>query len=112
MLEEKIKNCYSFAELCRRLGLNSEGSNPKTLRKKLDLFGIDYSHFTGRGWNVGLRFKPRISKSLDLILTKNSTYQSYKLLKRLIIEGNKNQIVKSNSNHKGVSNKESASKET
>lgn len=166
LLEEKIKNCYSFAELCRRLGLNPEGSNSKTLRKKLDLFGIDYSHFTRQGWNVGLKFKPRISKSLDLILTENSTYQSYKLLKRLIIEGKKekecaccgsikwngreiplelhhingnrtdnrlenlqvlcpnchaltdnyrgkkNQIVKSNSNHKGVSNKESASKET
>ena len=166
LLEEKIKNCYSFAELCRRLGLNPKGSNPKTLRKKLDLFGIDYSHFTGQGWNVGLKFKPRISKSLDLILTENSTYQSYKLLKRLIIEGKKekkceccgsikwngreiplelhhingnradnrlenlqvlcpnchaltdnyrgkkNQIVKSNSNHKGVSNKESASEET
>lgn len=122
--------------------------------------------FTGQGWNVGLKFKPRISKSLDLILTENSTYQSYKLLKRLIIEGKKekkceccgsikwngreiplelhhingnrtdnrlenlqvlcpnchaltdnyrgkkNQIVKSNSNHKGVSNKESASEET
>lgn len=49
LLEEKIKNCYSFAELCRRLGLNPEGSNPKTLRKKLDLFEIDYSHFTGKG---------------------------------------------------------------
>lgn len=89
LLEEKIKDCYSFAELCRRLGLNPEGSNPKTLRKKLDLFGIDYSHFTGQGWNVGLQFKPRIAKSLDLILTKNSTYQSYKLLKRLITEGKK-----------------------
>lgn len=89
LLEEKIKDCYSFAKLCRRLGLNPEGSNPKTLRKKLDLFGIDYSHFTGQGWNVGLQFKPRIAKSLDLILTKDSTYQSYKLLKRLITEGKK-----------------------
>ena len=49
LLEEKIKNCYSFAELCRRLGLNPEGSNPKPLRQKLDLFGLDYSHFTGQG---------------------------------------------------------------
>ena len=89
LLEEKIKNCYSFAELCRRLGLSPEGSNPKTLRKKLDLFGIDYSHFTGRGWNIGLKFKPRVAKPLDLILTENSTYQSYKLLKRLITEGKK-----------------------
>lgn len=47
LLEEKIKGCYSFAELCRRLGLKPEGSNPKTVRKKLEEFGVNYSHFTG-----------------------------------------------------------------
>lgn len=52
MLEDKVKDCYSFAELCRRLGLKPEGSNPKTVRKKMDEFGIDYSHFTGQRWNV------------------------------------------------------------
>jgi len=36
LLEEKIKDCYSFAELCRRLGLRPEGSNPMTVRKKLE----------------------------------------------------------------------------
>ena len=51
LLEENVKDCYSFAELCRRLGLKPEGSNPKTLRKKMDEFGIDYSHFTGQAWN-------------------------------------------------------------
>lgn len=51
LLEEAVKNCYSFAELCRRLGLCPEGSNPKTLRKKMDEFKVDYSHFTGRAWN-------------------------------------------------------------
>jgi len=51
LLEEKVKNCYSFAELCRRLGLTPEGSNPKTVRKKLNEFGVDYSHFTGQNWN-------------------------------------------------------------
>lgn len=89
LLEETIKGCYSFAELCRRLGLKPFGSNPKTLRKKLNLFGIDYSHFTGKGWNVGLKFKPNPSKPLSEILTVNSSYQSYKLLKRLKKEGMK-----------------------
>lgn len=28
------------------------GSNPKTLRKKMNEFGVDYSHFTGCNWNV------------------------------------------------------------
>ena len=52
LLEDKVKDCYSFAELCRRLGLKPEGSNPKTVRKKMDEFGIDYSHFTGQRWNI------------------------------------------------------------
>lgn len=49
LLEENIKDCYSFAELARRLGLKPEGSNPKTLKKKLNEFNVDYSHFTGQG---------------------------------------------------------------
>ena len=51
LLETNVKDCYSFAELCRRLGLKPAGSNPKTLRKKMDEFGVDYSHFTGKAWN-------------------------------------------------------------
>lgn len=86
LLEENVKDCYSFAELCRRLGLKPAGSNPKTVRTKMDEFGVDYSHFTGQGWNVGLKFKPRIPKSLDEILVKGSSYQSYKLLQRLVKE--------------------------
>lgn len=51
LLEENVKDCYSFAELCRRLGLKPEGSNPKTLRKKMEEFNVDYSHFTGQAWS-------------------------------------------------------------
>ena len=54
LLEDNVKNCYSFAELCRRLGLKPEGSNPKTLRKKMDEFNIDYSHFIGQAWNKNI----------------------------------------------------------
>ena len=69
------------------------------------MFGIDYSHFTGRGWNVGLQFKPRIARSLDLILTKDSTYQSYKLLKRLITEGKKERECECSDNSEWNGNK-------
>jgi heterodisulfide reductase subunit B len=87
LLEEAVKDCYSFAELARRLGLSPEGSNPKTLKKKLELFNVDYSHFTGQGWNVGLKFKPRKRKKIEDIMTNDSSYQSYKLLTRMINEG-------------------------
>ena len=87
LLEENVKDCYSFAELARRLGLRPEGSNPKTLKKKLDEFNVDYSHFTGKGWNRKLKFKPRKEKSLSEILVKDCSYQPYKLLRRLVKEG-------------------------
>ena len=51
LLESYVKDCYSFAELCRKLGLKPKGSNPKTVRKKMDEFNVDYSHFTGQAWN-------------------------------------------------------------
>lgn len=54
ILEDKVQNCYSIAELCRRLGLIAKGSNFKTVRRKLDLFGVDYSHFTGQAWSKNI----------------------------------------------------------
>lgn len=50
LLEEATKDSYSFAETLRKLGLNPEGSNPKTLKKKLIEFNVDFSHFTGKRW--------------------------------------------------------------
>ena len=87
LLEEKVKDCYSFAELCRRLGLKPEGSNPKTVRKKMDEFGVDYSHFTGKGWNkLG---HPNFGNgiSLESNLCKNSSLSSNKAKLRLYKHG-------------------------
>ena len=81
LLEEKIKNCYSFAELCRRLGLKPEGSNPRTVRKKLDEFGIDYSHFTGQGWNKKghSKYGKTGGKDISEILINGRKYKSANL---------------------------------
>lgn len=75
LLEENIKDCYSFAELCRRLGLKPEGSNPKTLRKKMDEFGIDYSHFTGQKWRQNTDNPIYVNKYLPK-LCKHSSLSS------------------------------------
>lgn len=67
LLETNVKECYSFAELCRRLGLKPEGSNPKTLRKKMDEFEVDYSHFIGQRWNTDVNnpiYKGKYSANL------------------------------------------------
>lgn len=92
LLEESVKDCYSFAELARKLGLKPEGSNPSTLKKKLEMFNVDYSHFTGQGWNKGLKFKPKVKKELKDIMVNGSSYQSYKLLLRMLDEGVKERM--------------------
>lgn len=85
LLEENVKGCYTFAELCRRLGLKPEGSNPKTLRKKLQEFEVDFSHFTGQGWNkLGHPSFGNSGKSLDSFFTCNSNSSSSNVKNRLL----------------------------
>ena len=88
LLEQKVKDCYSFAELCRRLGLKPEGSNPNTVKKKLDEFGVDYSHFTGQGWKK--KGHPSFEKNsipLDKFFVKGNIQRPSKIKERLLNNG-------------------------
>jgi 5-methylcytosine-specific restriction endonuclease McrA len=46
---------------------------------------------TGQGWNVGLKFKPKNTSSIQDVLIEGSTIQSFKLKKRLFASGLKQQ---------------------
>lgn len=83
LLERYVKDCYSFAELCRKLELKPEGSNPKTLRKKMNEFNIDFSHFTGSGWNKLGHPKFGNGVPLKTSLCEHSSLSSYNVKKRL-----------------------------
>ena len=88
LLEEAVKDSFSIADVCRKIGLRPVGSNYKTVRNKLDLFNVDYSHFTGQSWNKGLKHCEKSSRfSLEEILQENVDYSSDLLKKRLIKEG-------------------------
>ena len=49
-LQELCKNSYSYAEVLRKAGRKQGGGTQATLRKKIEEFGIDISHFTGQKW--------------------------------------------------------------
>ena len=88
-LEEAVKNSLSIAEVCRLLDIRPCGGNYKTLQSKFKLYNIDNSHFTGKVWNQGSRYKPfgKITPIKD-ILVKNSNYMNTRSLKeRLFREG-------------------------
>lgn len=90
---QAVKNNLSIAGVCRELGIKPVGGNYKTVNNKISQMNLDTSHFTGKAWNQGDRYRP-ITKAKDLqeILQKGTTYQSYKLAQRLIKEGIKNKV--------------------
>lgn len=45
---------------------------------------IDITHFTGKGWNVGLKFQPKQAEPLINLLTENKKIQSFKLKNKLL----------------------------
>ena len=46
-LSELCKESYSYAEVLRKAGRKQGGGTQATLRKKIEEFKIDISHFTG-----------------------------------------------------------------
>lgn len=82
-LEEAIKSSFSYRQVLKKLGLVEAGGNYDQVKKYIEEYKFDNSHFKGRGWNRGLRGigKPRIE--LNEILKKGTYYQSFKLKRRL-----------------------------
>lgn len=89
---QAVKENKSYAGVMKQLGLIPAGGNYETVKKKITKLNLDISHFTGKGWNVGLKFKPKTARPLSEILIENSNYQSYKLLRRLLKEGVKQRM--------------------
>ncbi len=83
---QAVKESFSIAEVCRKIGLKEAGGNYQTVKNKINELGLDSSHFTGKVWNKGKKLGSNYygtAKPLEEILVENSTYQSYKLIKRL-----------------------------
>ncbi|MCR5463997.1 MAG: HNH endonuclease [Bacteroidales bacterium] len=69
-----VKRSKSIASVLRILGLRPVGGNYKTIHRIIEDNQIDISHFTGQGWNVGLRFKPNKIISDDEVFVADSKY--------------------------------------
>ena len=75
-LEELCKDSYSYAEVLRKAGRKQGGGTQATLRKKIEEFGIDISHFTGQRWqdspNQVDNHESREKYSLEEVFITNS----------------------------------------
>ena len=91
LMEEAVKNSFSYAEVCRKIGLKPVGNNYKTVKSKIKLYNLDIFHFTGQRWNKGKSFTEETAiHKLEDVLQKDIIYSSDSLKKRLIKAGIKN----------------------
>ncbi|HKC65256.1 MAG TPA: HNH endonuclease signature motif containing protein [Pyrinomonadaceae bacterium] len=79
----------SIAQVAKKLGCNTTGGGYITLKAAARELGLDNSHMTGQGWNIGWPSHPSIAREIPLsdILIENSTYTTmWRLKLRLVRE--------------------------
>ncbi len=85
-----VKESTSVRQVIKGLGLIPAGGNYDQVKKYIEEFDLKTKHFKGKAWNKGLVGLGKPLIPLEKILVKNSTYQSFKLKKRLFMVGLKN----------------------
>jgi len=82
-LEDAVRNSTSYRQVLIKLGLREAGGNYDQIKKYVKELDLDVSHFKGKAWNKGLTGIGVFHLSLEKIMIKGSTYQSFKLKNRL-----------------------------
>jgi 5-methylcytosine-specific restriction endonuclease McrA len=86
-----VESSNSVREALIKLNVEPKGGNYKIFYNTISKLGLDTTHFTGRGHNLGRKGVQhrggRRKTPLSEILKENSTFQSFKLKIRLIQEG-------------------------
>jgi hypothetical protein len=84
-LGEAVKNSTSLAQTLSKLGVAPYGGNYVVLKKAIEHFNLDTSHFTGQVWNKGKTIGPK--QPLERYLSNQLQIQSYKLKRKLLSGG-------------------------
>jgi hypothetical protein len=83
-----VKNNISVASVLKELGLKPTGSNYKFFYYRIEILGLDISHFLGQSHLKGQTHNFSPKKQLSEILVKNSTFlNTSHLRERLVKEG-------------------------
>ncbi|HSW65725.1 MAG TPA: HNH endonuclease [Bacillota bacterium] len=86
-LREAVKVSRSYRNVLVLLRLVPAGGNYAQVQRRVRELEIDVTHFTGMGWNVGLKFRPVPAQPIEALLVTGGTCQSFVLKKRLFIAG-------------------------
>ena len=81
-LEELCADSYSYAEVLRKAGRAQAGGSQNTLKKKIEEFDIDISHFTGQRWQHSPVFQEKYTP--ENLFVKNSSVSNQTIRKYLV----------------------------
>lgn len=84
-LRDAVETSTSLAQTLSKLGVAPYGGNYYVLKRAINHFNLDTSHFTGQLWNRGQNIGPK--QPLRKYLSNELQIQSYKLKGRLLSEG-------------------------
>ena len=82
-----VKSSNSYRSVLLKLKLVPAGGNYVQIKKTIIKLKISTAHFTGKGWNIGMQFRPVIPTPIEVLLVENGSMQSFSLKKRLIQAG-------------------------
>ncbi len=90
-LIDAVQSSHSIRQVLTKLGLVEAGGNYSIIKRRIKELSLDASHFTGQGWKKGDTTPVVPAQPLVNLLQQGSSFQSYKLKKRLFAEGLKEQ---------------------
>ncbi len=81
-IEEAVKNCVNYRDVLRALSINISGNNTETLKRKIEKYNIDTSHFTFHSEKL-----QKLRKPVEYYLVNGSKIQTAKLKEKLLDAG-------------------------
>ena len=87
-----VRESFSVRAVLIKLHLVPAGGNYRQINEAILRLDLSTAHFLGMGWNVGLKFKPRIAVPIESLLVYGSLTQSFVLKKRLYNAGLKKPV--------------------
>lgn len=88
-LKPVVESSFSVAEVCRKVGVSDTGNMNTTMRRRIDDFKLDRSHFLGQGRNSGKYHcggPDKLTSNQILVKNRKSWKESASVLRRALIE--------------------------
>ena len=82
-LGKAVSRSNSIRQVIAELGLVPAGGNYEQIKRTIGELDIDISHFSGKGWRKNRTFGFAPKKQLSDILQNGTSFQSFKLKRRL-----------------------------